>query len=642
MNLRQTRPGGARWLLAALVVAACGQSDPSSTPFVDDGSGLGGELTVNIATYDDGTTATLYGLRVASGDTIDLVLDEPPTLEPGAYVVVQGSRDLEGKVHVTSMRETPPPVEARRFELATPSATNPPLAPLKIAVLILDSAYSPETAKKRLLEDVDSARNFYRENTYGAWNIDGDAFGPFTVNTSSCGSRYNQIATDARAAAKAAGVPIESYTQVAYYVPRSGNCGWGGLGSVGKIPSRTASGPNYGKPARDSWYAGGFGCVVINQELGHNYGLQHGHFCAKGPYTGGCQGYSEYGDPFTPMGTGCGHFTAVEVGELNGFAPCNVIDVADGTYQIGPLELGCTGPQVLRWKDPQGARRAEYVHLEYRRKIGHDNTTRVIEGVYAHYGAEFKDPSVVGWQTPANGASDFLVSMGTSSKAAILAGQSWTATGGAVFRVVSLGDTATIEVTNSGSAGGAKCLDGTPAPESPPTCCATGVCEGGSPDAGVIDAGRPDVGGAGGSAADAGTRDGRAGAGGTGGAADAGVDAQGGGAGTAGSGGEGGSAGSTSGSGGAAGMGGATAGAGGVTTGNAGRPSSGAAGTQPRSSGASDAIGGCSCRVHDTGSTGAGRAWWSLLALAACRFRRRSSAQRVGSYSSSRQVRSTT
>jgi hypothetical protein len=327
------------------------------------------------------------------------------------------------------------------------------------------------------------------------------------------------------------------------------------------------------------------------------------------------------------------------VGELNGFAPCNVIDVGDGTYQIGPLELGCTGPQVLRWKDPQGARRAEYVHLEYRRKIGHDNTTRVVEGVYAHYGAEFKDPSVVGWQTPANGASDFLVSMGTSSKAAILAGQSWTATGGAVFRVVSLGDMATIEVTNSGSTGGAKCLDGTPAPESPPTCCATGVCEGGSPDAGVIDAGRPDVGGAGGSA-DAGTRDGRAGAGGTGGGADAGVDARGGGAGTAGSGGEGGSAGATT-SGGAAGMGGATAGAGGATTGSAGGPSSsGAAGTQPRSGGTSDAIGGCSCRVHDNGSQGAGRAWWWLLALAACRFRRRSGVQR--SYSSSRQVRSTT
>jgi MYXO-CTERM domain-containing protein len=631
MNLRHGWSGRARWLLAALVAAACGQSDPSSVPFVDDGRGLGGELTVNIATYDDGTTAALYGLRLASGDTIDLVLNEAPTIEPGAYVVVEGARDVEGKIHVTSMREAP--VQALRRE--EPTAANAPLPATKIAVLILDSTYTPDTARKRLLQDVDSARNFYRENTYGAWNIDGDAFGPYSVDTSNCGSRYNQIATDARAAAKAAGVPIESYTQVAYYVPRSGNCGWGGLGSVGKIPSRTAAGPNYGKPARDSWYAGGFGCVVINQELGHNYGLQHGHFCAKGPYTGGCQGYSEYGDPFTPMGTGCGHFTAVEVGELNAFSACNVIDVADGTYQIGPLELGCTGPQVLRWKDPQGARRAEYVHLEYRRKIGHDNTTRLIEGVYAHYGAEFKDPSVVGWQTPANGASDFLVSMAASSKAAILAGQSWTATGGAVFRVVSLGDTATIEVTNSGNSNGATCLDGTPAPESPPTCCATGVCDGDSPDGGTIDAGRPDVGGTGGSGVDAGPRDGRAGAGGT--VGDAAVDGNGGGAG-----GDGGSGGSPSGSGGTP-MGGAAGS--GLTTGasgNAGGPtSSGAAGMRPRSNAASDAVGGCSCRVHERGEPSAGRAWLWLLALAGF-VRRRSRAHRACSYNSSRQVRSTT
>src|SRR6185369_694502 len=124
-----------------------------------------------------------------------------------------------------------------------------------------------------------------------------------------------------------------------------------------------------------------------------------------------------------------------------------------------------------------------------------------------HYGAEFKDPSVVGWQTPANGASDFLVSAAASTKAGFVAGQSWTAVGGAVFRVVSLGETATIEVSNSGKTGGATCLDSTPAPEGPPTCCATGVCDGSTPDGGTVDAGRPDVGGAGGGVADAGARD---------------------------------------------------------------------------------------------------------------------------------------
>src|SRR5262245_21717478 len=121
MNLREARHGRVRWLLAALAAAACGQSDPAITPFVEDGTGLGGELQVNIATYEDGSTAALYGLRLASGDTLDLVLQDAPTLEPGAYVVVEGARDAEGKVHVTSMREAPVPAEARRHGLAAPA-----------------------------------------------------------------------------------------------------------------------------------------------------------------------------------------------------------------------------------------------------------------------------------------------------------------------------------------------------------------------------------------------------------------------------------------------------------------------------------------------------------------------------------------
>jgi MYXO-CTERM domain-containing protein len=631
------RTVGVRWLLAALFTSACGQPGPSSFESIDDGTGVAGELEAYIATYEDGTTVVFYGLRTSSGESIDLVFDAAPDIDAGSYVVVQGARDDEQKFRVTSIQQRPAPSSLARDqrELTAPIDNAAPLT-LKVAVLILDPAYTVAAARKRLLDDFDGPRSFYRENTYGNWNIEGDAFGPYTVDVSSCGSRYTQIATAAREAAKTAGVDIDSYNQVAYYVPKSASCGWGGLGQAGKMPSRVAG--TY-KPARDTWYAASLGCVVFNQELGHNYGLQHGHYCGSPPYAGGCAGYAEYGDPHTPLGTGCGHLSAVETGELNGFAPCNVIDVGDGSYQIGAIEFGCTGPQVLRWKDPQGTLRAEYVHLEYRRKAGHDATRA--EGIYIHYGAEFKDPNVVGWQTPANGASDFLVGAGGSAKAAaLLAGQSWTAVGGAVFRVVSLSDVATIEVTNTGKASGATCLDATPAPTTV-TCCATGACGGtpdggGIPDAGIVDSGTIDVG-----TRDAGSIDVAAPEGGTSDAtvrdrndplADAARDAfapdaraasgaaggpggSGGGAGTGGMGGT--SAGGTAGA--SAGTGGATTGTGGAS----GGAIDGGTATGGRGTGKpADDTGGCSCRV-DGHSDGAGRAWGLTFLLGALSLGRR-------------------
>ena len=636
---------GVRWLLSALVLSACGQSGPSLSDPIDDATGVAGELETYIATYEDGTTAIFYGLRTSSGDTIDLLFDAAPDIDPGSHVVVHGARDAERKFRVTSIQQRPTPSSLPRDqrELSFPIDNAAPIS-LKVAVLILDPAYTVAAARKRLLDDFDGPKNFFRENTYGNWNLEGDAFGPYTVDVSSCGSRYTQIATEARAAAKSAGVDIDSYNQVAYYVPKSASCGWGGLGQAGKMPSRVAG--TY-KPARDTWYAASLGCVVFNQELGHNYGLQHGHYCSSPPYNGGCPGYAEYGDPHTPLGTGCGHLSAVETGEMNAFQPCNVIDVADGSYQIGAIEFGCTGPQVLRWKDPQGALRAEYVHLEYRRKAGHDATRA--EGIYIHYGAEFKDPNVVGWQTPANGASDFLVGAGGSAKAAaLLAGQSWTAVGGAVFRVVSLSDVATIEVTNTGKASGATCLDATPAPTTV-TCCTTGSCgaDGGIPDAGISDAtisdavtmdvatrdaALPDAAAPEGGTSDAGLSD-RANVGDTGAdvvndvrevdvRADTGAGAGRGGAGGASAGAGGALAGAGGASGGAAG---ASAGTGGATTGMGGatggrNPTSGAGtgnpgGNEPE---------GCSCRLQAQDRR-AGRAWGVAFFLGALVARRRAS-----------------
>src|SRR6266496_3604994 len=104
-----------RWfgaLSAVVLGSGCGTTaSPTSLGSAPDGPGLRGELRAMIATYEDGSTEIMFRLRTPSGESVELVFDAPPAVDPGAAVIVQGTRDGPRKFHVSSIEVVPTSVE---------------------------------------------------------------------------------------------------------------------------------------------------------------------------------------------------------------------------------------------------------------------------------------------------------------------------------------------------------------------------------------------------------------------------------------------------------------------------------------------------------------------------------------------------
>jgi MYXO-CTERM domain-containing protein len=354
------------------------------------------------------------------------------------------------------------------------------------------------------------------------------------------------------------------------------------------------------------------------------------------------------------MGGGCGHFNAPEMAEMGYISGCNMLAVtSSGTFEIGPIEKRCAGPQVLQVPGAANVNQGQqYIYVEYRNgkgTVGSDNKSP--QGIYFHASAE---PGGLPAPMPPDPDLPYVVDPFYIHAPLTSANASWTeSTSGATFTLVSVGNTATVQVSlpGGGDGGAVKCVDGTMPPTSP-TCgvspdaggtggtggtsgkdastdVGTGGAAGsagsggaagtggsaGTAGSGTTDAGR-DTGtgaaGTGGSSGTAGTggsagsagKGGSSGTGGTGGAAGSG------GGGTSGSGGSAGSA-----TGGSAGSGGGSAGASG-STGTAGKGGSGATGGSSTGSGGSGtADDGCSCSVP--GGQRSNTTPWMMLGLAA-------------------------
>jgi hypothetical protein len=591
-----------RWLLGAGLLlgglpAGCGQTAQRDVP----PGMLRGTLRMRVASFED-RAETRYRL-VTNDETIELSFaDKAPPVAPLADVIVGGIRE-GNKLRVDRF-------EVVKTEGEQTEALAPAKRTLKIALISVDSTYMPARGKQRLLTAADSPAAFYRDNSYGDWTIEGDAFGPFSISIPNCNdSELDPIAMRATAAAQAAGMDPSQYDNFMFMMPASAGCLWGGIAEVGTNPTIGF------KNGKNTWYRGD-GCVVFAQELGHNFGLLHSHSCTSPPYAsqdygnGACAGFSEYGDRFTPMGGGCGHFNAPELGHMGFISGCNTIEVAaNGMFEIGPIETRCDGPQVLRVPGAADVNQGpQFIYAEYRRGMGTvGSDTRSTAGVYLHASAAYGGNLTNTVDPDTRYAVDpFTI------HAALTAGQQWTEpTSGVTFHVVSAGATATVELTFAAGGGAApKCSDGS-APPAAPKC---------------------------GSVGDGGAVDGAGGAGGAGGRIDGGAGAMGSG-GRSGSGGQGG----TVGGGGAGAGGGVGVGGGGTNAGSGGGAGvAGGAGSAGSSIGGNGSTGsgrvgapaaedsGCGCRVAHA-ATGARLAWClvALGALLARRLRRKSPRARL-------------
>jgi MYXO-CTERM domain-containing protein len=580
------------------VVSGC--SGLEGDDISDDGAHRGELLVYQADDFDTGTSRTTYALKDALGVERPLRFDADPKLRPGTLLKVWGD-DLADGMRVTSFKEVFD--SAGGVSSRASALIGAPAFPARTFAFVLvdigggfsqvrwDGSMHDVTTDflmGRLTNDDDSLKNYYLGTSYGMQDIGAKVVGPLQWTPDGCDT--SAMASALRPMVDAQGGPFQHYLY--YYGTKNADCSWSGLASVGTPQS----------PQRNTWYNQSVGCVVLIQEPGHNFGMQHSSSLDCGSAAiaddpNDCDA-SEYGDGFDPMGGGCRHMNVWQKTFQGWLSGCNGVRVqSSGTFNVLPLEPACNGVQFLQIKAPKArpfmrpaaggggatTENLDYYYVEVRTPVHFDGAlggSSLTPRVLVHMAADTRDRDDRGLHT-------FLLDMTPStnsfSDAALPVGMPFTdPAGGLTITVNSVGNAGasiTVEYANGGGAA-PTCLDGTAftAPGPGMESC----------DATIMPTG---VAGAGG---------------GTGG--------RGGGGGNAGSGGRGG---------GAAGMAGSSsageAGQGGSPLGTAG--SSG--GTGPGQTDDRIVTGGCSCEVSGSPASG-GAALMILIGLVGISRRRRS------------------
>jgi len=606
--------------LVALGIIGASCSDAAKDFDADDDPGsVRGIIRSGTADYfDENRSEKIYAIQKRDGSYVRLEgFHGAPGVRPGAEVRVYGPRRGDTiQVDLIKVLDHDPEGIGKAIQEQRSPGNPPALSPPhKNAYVSLVSSYTSTQATPRMAK-ADFIKPVMEVSSYGRWTTEWVFHGPYTVANDCGGSFFDNVGKNGTAAMKAAGVDPTQFNQIQFYINIAA-CGWGGFGLDGHTPVRTDGLRGQFNPW--SYIKNSDSEGVMVQEIGHNWGLAHVHFCPgnTGTPSHSCSGFSEYGSPYTPMSSGNNvYLNGWERIQMNFFSGCNVLTVGtSGSYEIGPLNSTCEGPQILRIAADLAGTVQRYWYLEYRQPYGIEQAN----GVLLHYTADIKNG---GWTKCDYGGpdcpEDWMVNpKGGSAKDSLLpAGTSWMTPEGVSVSIASLGATAKFDLTFP-KAGAAPFCDMSMQPwdNKAPTCTPGPNIDGGTPP---VDSG---TGGTGGTGVDAG-KDGSAGAagtgtGGAGGTVDSGpdvvpppMDATGGKGGTGGMAGSGGAAGTTGGKGGAAGVGGTAGvgGAGGATGGASGTTGSGGASGATGGKGGSGATGGSSTGGSggSTGGSGGG------------------------------------
>lgn len=378
--MKITRPPNSIVGIAGFVALAAACQEPQTEPDgieARDGDlalgGTVGRFETRAMTMLDGTARIVHYL-IEGNDEYEIVLPDGMEIPRDAVVRAYGDANDDGAIEVDSFDiiQLPP------ARLIDPD----PYAPRRIATILLTweggGGIDNGVAEQDMYTGERSTNVFYGENSYGRETMAGRVFGPYTIDQpAACNS--TGIANAALQVFAERGHREDDWDQIMYYFPGL-SCGWAGLASVGSVEF----------PAKNSWYNGSFGCVVRNQELGHNYGMGHSHAysCPEGVVLDAEEcSHIEYGDPYDPMGGGCRHINAVQKGFMGWLEGCNYVNASQaGVYNVAPLELPCNGTQALRFPTTDG----RWYYLEYRQPIGEFDTS-LSGGVIAHVAGDINN-----------------------------------------------------------------------------------------------------------------------------------------------------------------------------------------------------------------------------------------------------------
>jgi hypothetical protein len=496
------------------VTLGCSSGDrPGDTPKAfHTAAPFTGTVAVYSATFDDGTGESQYFLRdTATKDEVRLWFKEDPNLTPGSRIGVWGDRGEDG-------------IQVSRFDLDESLGTTrqalidaPPYPERTFAFVLVDIGgginITNDEAQRRLFGTAagdNSVKQYYDEVSYGTQPISGIVAGPLSYPMPTCDTRG--MATTLRP-------QVGTYDHYLWYMgSRTSVCSWSGLGESGR-PSA---------PQNDTWYNGSAGCVVLVQEPGHNFGMQHSSSMTCGTAVfadnpGASCTHNEYGDRYDPMGGGCNHMNAVQKVFEGWLQKCNGVKIGQsGTYNLQPLEPECDGIQVLQIPFPPDStgvpkirpftrsggggtattENLQYYYLELRTLRGFDQTIRVAPTVLVHVAEDFRTRTD-------RGRHSWILDMDPTTTRTIEgmgAGMSFTdPAGGVSFTVNSVSaDGASVTVNVPGSTA-PTCLDGTGYdPNVQRACIGISAGAGGSTGTGGVTGaggggGAPGTGGAGGS-----------------------------------------------------------------------------------------------------------------------------------------------
>jgi chitodextrinase len=366
-------------MLVASVPAAAAASAASDSSIVTaaDGSTVA-TGTLEVAHSDDfstGRSKVWYSLRTSKG-SLKLAFTGPgPLDEGGATVAVTGWRSgntltiapgsparsvrvvrkaapLVGSAgsRPTTAADAAASAAGAGADSGTIAAYLLSAAPAAVSVAVVLVNFSndarqtvtPAAANSIMFTNGDSVANFFSEESRGSIVLSGTVFGWYTLPETNAGCDWTAWKADAIAAANAAGADLGSYDHVVFAWPYASSCGWAGLGYM---------------PGQYTFNNGSFSLRVLAHELSHNLGINHASSltCTSGAtvvaLSSTCS-YSEYGDPFTVMGSGNSyHNDGEQLGELGwlGAGEMRTVTPDGGTYSLTPVLGSAPGStKVLR------------------------------------------------------------------------------------------------------------------------------------------------------------------------------------------------------------------------------------------------------------------------------------------------------
>jgi gametolysin peptidase M11 len=233
----------------------------------------------------------------------------------------------------------------------------------KVAVILVNfsnNASQPFTrafASGILFTNPNSVRAYYAEQSHGAVSLTGTAFDWVQIPYSNATCQPQVWEGAAKAALKARGVDLSTYTNFMFLFPQTNACPWRGMGYL---------------PGATTWINGAPTLRTSAHELGHNFGVHHASSlrCTSNgirvALSSTCT-VSEYGDPFSTMGASPNRHSTnlalVQMGYIGATSTQTI--VAGGTYTLTQASAG-GGVRILGIPRGDGS----WIYLEYRRPYG--------------------------------------------------------------------------------------------------------------------------------------------------------------------------------------------------------------------------------------------------------------------------------